>query len=89
MNRLTPEVRTAGGNRANAEHKQLHNAAIVTDLDADRKAFSTLAARLALKGCSVFELSCGGYFVSRFDGSLHCSDLAGVRAFYERLGGSV
>ena len=52
-----------------------------------RKAQTTLAALLALRGYSLHELACGGFLVARWDRTLHCSDLAGVRAFYERLGG--
>ena len=85
-----PEVQSPRGNGAKAEHNPQNSPAIVADLDADRKAFCTLSARLALKGFGVYELASGGYLVSRWDRSLHCSDLAGVRTFYERCtGGSV
>jgi len=54
----------------------------------DRKPLSTLSAQLALRGFSVYELASGGYLVARWDRTLHCSDLAQVRAFLERMGGS-
>lgn len=57
--------------------------------DAERKAQATLTAMLALRGYSVHELACSGFFVSRWDRSMHCSDLAQVRAFYRRIGGAV
>ena len=54
----------------------------------ERNAQSTLAALLALRGFSLHELAGGGFLVARWDRTLHCSDLAGVRAFYGRLGGA-
>ena len=60
----------------------------VTDLDAARKGFTNIAAQLALMGYALYELSCGGYLIARWDRNLHCSDLNGVRAFYQRIGGA-
>jgi hypothetical protein len=65
------------------------NPAIVIDLDADRKAFTTIAALLALRGYSLYELSGGGFLVSKWDRVAHLGDLAGVRAFYKRIGGAL
>ncbi len=60
--------------------------AAIIDLDAERKAYALLAAQLALKGYSLYELACGGFLIARWDRSVHCSDLGCARAFYERLG---
>lgn len=54
----------------------------------ERKEFTTLAALLAIKGFSLYELSCGGYLIARWDRTAHCSDLAQVRAFHARIGGA-
>lgn len=62
---------------------------IVHDLDAERKTYLTLQARLALKGYSMIELSTGAFLISRWDRSAHCSDLTAVRAFLARIGGYV
>ena len=59
------------------------------DLDADRKAFATIAARLALAGFSLHQLAHGGYMVSRWDRTFHSNDLAGVRGFAQRAGVAV
>jgi hypothetical protein len=65
------------------------NPAIVAEQDCDRKAFTTLAALLAIRGFSVYELSGGGYLCARWDRNCHLADLAGVRAFYKRIGGAL
>ena len=64
--------------------KQPFDSAITGDFD---KALSAITARLVAKGYSLHELACGGYLVARWDRTLHCSDLAGVRQFYSRIGG--
>ena len=64
--------------------KQSLDSAITGDID---KALSAITARLMAKGYSLHELACGGYLVARWDRTLHCSDLAGVRQFYSRIGG--
>ncbi len=60
---------------------------ILLDADQERKAYSTLAVRLALKGYALHDLSCGGFLVSRWDRTAHFSDLSGVRQFLQRIGG--
>lgn len=81
-----PEVRTPGGSRASAGQTTEDAAIICRDDDGGRKSFATLAAQLAIRGYSLHELACGGYLIARWDRTLHCSDLGGVRAFYGRLG---
>lgn len=61
--------------------------AILTDLQTERKALATLQAQLALRGFALNELSTGSYLISRWDLTLHVSDLAGVRQFYAKIGG--
>lgn len=86
MNGVTPEVRTAGCNRPNAEHKPHNSASIVTDLDADRKAFCTLRAHLALRGYSVFELSDGTFIASKWNLTKPLADLRALAVFARQLG---
>lgn len=64
--------------------KQPFDFATTGDFD---KAPGAITARLMAKGYSLHELACGGYLVARWDRTLHCSDLAGVRQFYSRIGG--
>lgn len=83
-----PDVRTPGGNRANAEDTSTLNGAIVADLDAARKSFVTMQARLALRGYALHELSCGGFLIGRHDTTAHCSDLHEVARFLRQIGGA-
>jgi len=80
-------VRTPGGNRANAEDESTQNVAIVAAGDAERKEQATLAARLAFKGYSLHELAGGGFLISRWDRTAHCSDLGAVAGFLRRIEG--
>lgn len=64
------------------------NSVIVADLDAGRKNYTTLQARLALRGYALHELSCGGYLIGRHDTTAHCSDLGAVAQFLRRIGGA-
>lgn len=75
-----------GASRANdcPGQDQTTHTEIVDDLDAERNAFATLAAKLALAGFSLHQLAHGGYLVSRWDRTFHTSDLAGVRAYIDR-----
>lgn len=58
----------------------------LVDLDIERKAFATMAAKLALAGFTLHQLAHGGYLVSRWDRTFHSNDLAGVRGFAQRAG---
>ena len=80
----TADVASAG--RIEEQGKQ--DASIIGHSADERKAQSTLAAMLAMKGYSLHELAFGGFLIARWDGSVHCSDLGAVRRFYERLGGT-
>lgn len=62
--------------------------ASITDLDASRKQFATLAALLALKGYALHELACGGFLICRWDRTAHCSDLGAVHGFLRKIGGA-
>lgn len=80
----TADVASAGRIEANTKDEP-----IFAEFSADRKARATLAAMLAIRGFSLLELACGGYLVARWDRTVHCSDLAQVRAFYQRaIGGA-
>ena len=79
-----PQVRTPGGNRANAEDTKT-DAAIVVQFDAERKEQANLGARLALAGYSLHELAGGGFLVARHDRTAHCSDLGRVAAFLRQV----
>ena len=65
------------------------NTETLIDLDSERKAFATLAAKLALAGFTLHQLAHGGYMVSRWDRTFHSNDLAGVRGFAQRAGVAV
>ena len=62
------------------------DAETVIDLDSERKAFATLAAKLALSGFSLHQLAHGGFVVTRWDRVFHSNDLADVRGFCQRAG---
>ena len=79
-----PDVRTPGGNLVFRDQTKTDASIIGHDAD-ERKARSTLAAMLAMKGYSLHELACGGFLIARFDRTAHCSDLGAVRTWYDRL----
>lgn len=62
------------------------DASTVIDMDGSRKAFLTLQAKLALRGFALYELSCGGYLVARWDRTKHCADLQAVAQFAREVG---
>jgi hypothetical protein len=80
-----------GASRANdcPGQDQTNCAITLIDLDIERKAFASMAARLALDGYSLHELAHGGYLVSRWDRTFHSNDLAGVRVFCHSVVGAV
>jgi hypothetical protein len=80
-----PDVRTPGGNRANAEDNTTGDAAIISDAPSVDKRFATLQARLALRGYALHRLTCGGYLIARHDRTSYAPDLRGVGAFAEGL----
>ncbi len=50
------------------------------------KAETSLIARLALAGHSVYPLRDGGYLVSKWNYTFHAGDIDGLQAFAVRLG---
>jgi hypothetical protein len=80
--------KATGADRANDRPRQDQNnhTANVNDSDEDRKQYATLRALLAFKGISLHELSSGGFLIASAFNTLHCSDLAQVRAFCQRAG---
>ena len=54
--------------------------------DADSKAFSTLQARAALKGCALRTLAGGGYLMSQWSYSREVPDLRTVCSLLRRMG---
>lgn len=83
--------RATGADHANDRPGQDHNThnETLADIDSERKAFATIAAKLCLAGYSLHQLAHGGYLVSRWDRTFHSNDLAGVRGFCQRAGVSV
>lgn len=86
-----PDVRTPGGNRANADHGNRENgdSAPATDhVQAER--YATLRAELAVRG---FTLTLDGspdapvYVVARWNRSVDLRDLDHVEAFLHSVGG--
>ena len=91
MNASPPKVQTPGCNRGGTNQNtdaQIIGAASICGkpVDADREVFNTLTAQLALRGYAVYEIE-SGFFIARWDRTLHCSDLAQVRVFLDRIGG--
>ena len=54
--------------------------------DADRKYFTTLAARAAMTGCTLHELACGGFLLCRWGMAKELPDLRAVAAMLGRMG---
>lgn len=90
-----PEVRTPGGNRANAEHEAADAAILppggaapqIEPATLAEKARATLAAQLALAGGHVLlELADGSFMVTRWGQTRHCPDLHAVAQFARQLG---
>ena len=83
--------KATGASRANdcPGQDQTTHTEIVDDLDAERKAFATLAAKLALAGFTLHQLAHGGFVVTRWNLVFHTNDLAGVRGFAQRAGVAV
>lgn len=52
----------------------------------DGKRVATLTAQLCLLGYAVHEVTTGGYFVSRWDGTRYCAALADLDAFARQVG---
>lgn len=61
--------------------------AIVADLDAERKAFTTLQARYAMAGFSLIELSGGSLLASRWNLTRPLPDAHAALLFLRRIGG--
>jgi hypothetical protein len=80
-----PDVRTPGGNRANAEAQIRGDGESIGDAAPIDKRFSTLQARLALRGYALHRLAHGGYLIARHDRTSYAPDLRGVGAFAEGL----
>ena len=78
--------RMPGCNRANAEQELQNNEASVIQFDADRKAFCTLAAKLALKGYSVFELTDGTFIASKWNLIKPLADPRALAVFARQIG---
>ncbi len=81
---VTPENDDARWQAGTGTDKTNDDTEIVDDLDAERNAFASLSAKLALAGFSLHQLAHGGYLVSRWDRTFHTSDLAGVRSYIDR-----
>ena len=82
-----PDVRTPGGNRANVEH-EVADTLIVTDFDADRKAYMTLRARYALVGVALVELSDGSLLATRWNLCKPLPDATAAHRFLRQIGGA-
>lgn len=63
------------------------NAEIVIDLDGDRKPFATMTAQAARCGCTLHELSSGGYLLSRWGMSRELPSLRDVGDMLRLIGG--
>lgn len=55
-------------------------------IDAERKAFATIAAQLALIGFSLNELSDGSYLASRWNCTKHLPSLYALQSFARLVG---
>ena len=82
-----PQRATPGGSgQANAD-QETANPAIVVDIDAERKAFSTMQARAALCGCTLHELADGAFLVGRWNCSKVVPCLRAVGDLLCQIGG--
>lgn len=84
---IAPQKSECPGPTGHTQAEASKHTEILPDATGERKAFATLAARLAIKGYALHDLSCGGYLVARWDRTAHFSDLTGVRQFLQRVGG--
>ena len=83
------DVQTPGGNPASTENKvdtaefasKPRKAQDLTD-----KTRATLAAKLAIKGFSLFELADGSYLASRWNHTRPLRDLHAVQGFARQVG---
>lgn len=65
------------------------DAPIVHDLDASRKAYTTLQAKAAVARCSLYELAGGGFLLCRGSLSRELPDLHAVSKLLRQIGGAV
>jgi hypothetical protein len=82
-----PDVRTPGGNRADAEESQ-PTAAIVAPADEPgNAAIDRITDRLELAGFAVRRLDGDGFLVTKWGGlSKHCPDARVLAGFAEQVG---
>lgn len=83
-----PQVRTPGGNPANAENKTTdteHSASTAADMQADT---ATVIARALMAGVAVHELPTGSFIATRPGLVVPLPDLAAVQALVCRIGGA-
>ncbi len=83
---IARDVRTPGGNRANAEDTRA-GLAIVGQAGDERKEFASAAALAAQAGCTLHELSSGGYLLGRWSMCREVPDLRAVHALLARMTG--
>ena len=76
-----------GLKRVNAQPSEntTTNPAIFNQAGDERRRITTLTARLAFKGFSLYELAVGGYLIARHDRTAHAADLRQVQAFLDTL----
>lgn len=60
-----------------------------TDLDAQRKAFTTLRARFAMAGFGLIELADGSYLATRWNWCRALPDLHAAACMLKQIGGAV
>lgn len=62
------------------------NGTAAVDLDAERKAYETLRAKLAFRGFSLYRLDDGAFLVAKWGMTRALPDKAAVEAFAQAVG---
>ena len=78
-----PEVRTPGGNRADAQQETTDRPIVP---EAERKRFETMRAAAALSGVQVYRLGDGSYLLTRWNMHRELPDLDAVAGLLRRMG---
>lgn len=79
---------TAAGVAGQAQGQNTDDNSIVGQPDAERKRFATAAALAAQAGCTLHELSSGGYLLGRWTFCKELPDLNAVHQLLRRIMGS-
>lgn len=84
---MAPQQKAAGAaTPATAQEINQHEQS-TADRDTERKAIATIRAQFALRGFAVHDSSAGGWLVSQWGLTRHCSGIDELRALLCLVGG--